>query len=92
MSAPKRINYQLKYNGSGPLDVKETPVKDLEELQAIKPANKFSGLTVTVLDSDGKGTPADYWWVGDVFTGEWMPKPTGGSGQSIMIGGDDIES
>ena len=45
------INYtnQLKFTGSGPLDVKNTPVRTYSELPSV-PAQRYVGMEVTVLN------------------------------------------
>lgn len=72
------INYsnQLKFTGSGPLDVKNTPVKNYADLPSI-PAQRYLGMEVTVLNGTG-GKPEEYWFVGkDKFNGTWVRKIEG---------------
>lgn len=73
----KNLNYQLKSNGTAPLDYKETPLKKMSELNDIPLSDRFLGMTVTVLDA-GDGKPADYWFIGDnLYSAEWKKKTFG---------------
>ena len=72
------INYtnQLKFTGSGPLDVKNTPVRTYSELPSV-PAQRYVGMEVTVLNGSG-GKPEEYWFIGkDKFNGTWVRKIDG---------------
>ena len=72
------INYtnQLKFTGSGPLDVKNTPVRTYSELPSV-PAQRYVGMEVTVLNGSG-GKPEEYWFIGkDKFNGTWVRKIEG---------------
>lgn len=67
---------QLKYTGSGPLDAKAAPVQNYSDLPSI-PAQRYPGMTVTVLNGAG-GQPEEYWFVGkDKFSGTWVRKIDG---------------
>ena len=67
---------QLKYTGSGPLDAKMAPVQNYADLPNI-PAQRYPGMTVTVLNGTG-GKPEEYWFVGkDKFNGTWVRKIDG---------------
>lgn len=79
---------QIRYTGQGPLDRKNQPVANLEELNKINKLERYPGMTVTVMD-DGSGKQCEYWLVGeDGFSGVWEKKI---SSAEITIGGDDIE-
>ena len=76
---------QIKYTGKGYLDAKMQPVNTLGELINIPRAQRFIGLTVTVLD-DGRGLgPVDYWLKESVTA--WVIKNDGGCG--VPLDGDD---
>lgn len=82
------LNYsdQLYHTGKGYMDAKIQPVKTISELNNIPRADRFVGLTITVLD-DGLGLgPRDYWI--KESTSKWVLKEMP---SAIMITGDDVE-
>lgn len=65
--AENKITNQLRYTGSGPVDIKLAPVRTKSELP--NPFKAYNGQVVTVLD-DGSGQPNDY-----IFqNGAWTKK------------------
>lgn len=70
------ITGQYYSTARGPLDAKLTPADSYEELQdlsRIPVANRYAGMTVTVLNANGGG-PVDYWLVGGRTNGCWKIK------------------
>ncbi len=66
-SDTQKYSNQFQYNGEGPLDAKQAPVKTLAELPS--PLKAYDGQTVTVL-TDDVGETSDW-----VFTnGKWTKK------------------
>jgi hypothetical protein len=54
------VNSQYRLIDSNPLDAKNTPVNSVEDLYKIPRAQRYEGMTVTVLDYDGEGTQCDF--------------------------------
>lgn len=81
------LDDQRFYDGKGYLDAKMQPVENIADLNDIKRANRFIGLTITVLDDgNGKG-PQDYWLRESVT--KWEKKTC--NGKLDVIEGDDLE-
>ena len=55
-----KVNSQYRLVDNKPLDAKLTPVATIDDLYSIPRAQRYEGMTVTVLDWDGNGTAWDY--------------------------------
>lgn len=63
--------------GTAPVDAKMTPAATFDELKVaarIPVAQRYVGLTVTVLNSGTTNIPTDYWLVGGVRNSNWKIK------------------
>lgn len=72
------LNYY--YSGKRPLDLLQTPVDTVEDLNLIPSAYRYKGMTVTVLsgetlNANGKNIPDEYWLVGGTKNSNWQKKP-----------------
>ena len=70
------ITGQYYSTARGPLDAKLTPAdsyEELQDLQRIPVANRYAGMTVTVLNASSGG-PVDYWLVGGRTNACWKIK------------------
>lgn len=65
-------SYQLADNR--PLDAKLIPVKTVADLNWIPRAQRYVGMTVSVLDYNGKGDAADFHLVGGTANSNWKRK------------------
>ena len=71
-----RINEQYFSSAKGPVDAKLTPADtyaELTDVTRIPRANRYVGLTVTVLNV-GSGSPVEYWLVGGTTNASWKVK------------------
>ncbi len=68
------VNSQYKLIYSKPLDAKSTPVTTIDDLYSIPRAQRYVGMTVTVLDWDGEGNSWDFWLVGGTGNNCWERK------------------
>lgn len=71
------ITGQYYSSTRGPLDAKLTPAdsySELQDLTRIPVAQRYVGLTVTVLNAGDGGTPIDYWLVGGRTNASWKIK------------------
>lgn len=72
------LNYY--YSGKRPLDLLQTPVDTVADLNSIPSAYRYKGMTVTVLSGEtlndsGKNIPDEYWLVGGTKNSNWQKKP-----------------
>jgi len=68
------VNKQYYSTAKGPLDAKLTPADnyaELSDMTRIPRAQRYVGLTVTVLNS---GSPIEYWLVGGTTNASWKIK------------------
>lgn len=82
------INYtdQLRYTGKGYLDSKMMPVEMVSDLYKIPVAQRFEGLTITVLrDDNGNTNPHDYWLVGGITNSKWIKKTVSGNHNNLKL-------
>ena len=71
------ITGQYYSSTRGPLDAKLTPADsyaELQDLARIPVAQRYVGLTVTVLNAGEGGTPVEYWLVGGRTNAAWKIK------------------
>ena len=71
------ITGQYYSSTRGPLDAKLTPADsyaELQDLARIPVAQRYVGLTVTVLNKEEGGTPVEYWLVGGKMNSSWKIK------------------
>lgn len=71
------ISQQYYSTAGGPLDAKLTPANtyaDLINLSRIPRAQRYIGLTVTVLNSGTTNNPVEYWLVGGTGNSSWKIK------------------
>ena len=68
------VNSQYRLIDNNPLDVKQTPVQTVADLYKIPRAQRYEGMTVTVLDWDGSGEQWDYYLVGGTANKNWERK------------------
>ena len=71
------ITEQFYSSARGPLDAKLTPADsyaELTDLTRIPVAQRYVGLTVTVLNANSGGTPVEYWLVGGRTNASWRIK------------------
>ena len=71
------ITEQFYSTVRGPLDAKLTPADsyaELTDLTRIPVAQRYVGLTVTVLNANSGGTPVEYWLVGGRTNASWRIK------------------
>ena len=54
------VNSQYRLINSKPLDAKLAPVVTIDDLYSIPRAQRYVGMTVTVLDWDGEGNSWDF--------------------------------
>ena len=54
------VNSQYRLINSKPLDAKLAPVATIDDLYSIPRAQRYVGMTVTVLDWDGEGNSWDF--------------------------------
>lgn len=81
---------QIRYTGSGPLDVKIAPVNTFKDLTLIPRAQRYVGMVVTVLSDENNGRrQTDYWLSGGTLNANWVQKTSSGE---ILISGDDVEN
>ena len=78
---------QISFSGKGYLDAKMQPVATINDLNSIPRAQRFVGLTVTVLD-DGSGKPQDYWIENGV---KWVKKIVTTENSTLPLEGNDID-
>lgn len=70
------ITSQYYSTAKGPLDAKLTPADsyaELTDMTRIPRAQRYVGLTVTVLNT-GSGSPIEYWLVGGTTNASWKVK------------------
>jgi hypothetical protein len=80
---------QIRFTGSGPLDVKIAPVKTFNDLTLIPRTQRYVGMVVTVLsDENNSKRQTDYWLSGGTLNSNWVQKT---SSSDIFISGDDVE-
>ena len=68
------VNSQDRLINSKPLDAKLAPVATIDDLYSIPRAQRYVGMTVTVLDWDGEGNSWDFWLVGGTGNNCWERK------------------
>ena len=68
------VNSQYRLADSKPLDAKLTPVATVDDLYKIPRAQRYIGMTVPVLNWDGKCTSWDFWLVGGTGNSCWQRK------------------
>ena len=71
------ITEQFYSSARGPLAAKLTPADsyaELTDLTRIPVAQRYVGLTVTVLNANSGGTPVEYWLVGGRTNASWRIK------------------
>lgn len=68
------VNSQYRLVDNKPLDAKLTPVATIEDLYSIPRAQRYVGMTVTVLDWDEQGNAWDFWLVGGTGNNNWERK------------------
>lgn len=68
------VNSQYRLIDNKPLDAKLEPVEKVVDLYRIPRAQRYEGMTVTVLDYNGKGETADYQLIGGTGNFNWKRK------------------
>lgn len=79
MSIPLALGFAPGYQG--PLDARDV-VADITARNAIPPIQRYLGMPVHVVDSDGAGTAMNYQLVGGILDANWIEFAGGGSGGS----------
>ena len=68
------VNSQYRLTDNCPLDVKTQPVATVSDLYKIPRAQRYIGMTVTVLETDEMGNRFDYWLIDGTANFNWVRK------------------
>lgn len=83
------LDGQRRWSGKGYLDAKMQPVPEFADLNDIPRAQRFIGLTVTVLNGEN-GEPTEYWLKNGVSNTSWEKK--GCRANLDVVSGNDVET